>query len=170
MTNQNLKFASFSQRLIAKLIDIIIIGLVAWPFSGLAIDKEQSVYTYENYTGIQLAFGYLIFYVLYYPICEAIGGTLGKRALSIKAVSIDTLKSVSIKQSYKRGFFLSWPLWTLVLVFIIGDFSGFLPEKSIMFLSIMFFLFAIVGPFAVLWTKTKQGWHDTWTKTYVIQE
>lgn len=169
MNSQDLKFANFFQRFAARLIDVIIVSILVWPLSHFLSDKEPSAYNYENYKGMKSVIGILLFYLLYYPILEGSGGTLGKQILSIKSVSADTLKPISFGQSYKRSLLLSWPIF---ISFIVGFFamdSGFYPEKTIMFLIGVFVLFGIVGPLAVLWSKHKQGWHDVWANTYVVR-
>lgn len=163
MPSQELKFATFFDRLIARLIDVTIVFSISW-----MIYSSKSNTSNEFYQNPTSSYGSFFFFLFYYPILEATGGTIGKRLLSIRSVSSKTLKTISIGQAYKRSLFLSWPIWVMAGVLILGVNGGYTPVNTTIFLSALFVIFGIVGPLAVLWSAKKQGWHDSWANTYVI--
>lgn len=171
MEIHDIKFASFWKRLIARIIDTLINTLLVIILSKIIIIPADGKKV--------LALFLFLFYLFYYPIMEANGVTIGKRIMNIKSVSSKSLLNISLKQAYKRSLFFIWSF--LVLIFL-GVIFGVLNRISdinanndlitlaiIIFLVLIFLLSSILGPLALLWSKKKQGWHDQWSDTYVIE-
>ncbi len=141
MENQELKFASFGQRLLARLIDSIIVGLIAgvlaFIFGSNAPDPEQAI------DALDRALGMLIFCFIYQPILETKGGTWGKKIVGLRTINLNTVKAPTIGNSYGRS-----ALYFLFILLLV------IPA----FLSVL----------AVLWTKKKQTWHDSLTNIAVV--
>jgi uncharacterized RDD family membrane protein YckC len=167
MITEEINYADFSQRFFARLIDAALVTLATWGFVDTFIHSNHMTY-YPNSNHTLKVFGCVLFYLFYYPILESSGGTVGKRILSIQSVCATTLKPISIGQAYKRSLFISWPLWIMVIISIVSSNLDFYAGMTSYFLTAMLLLFGIGSPLAILWTKYRQGWHDSWANTFVI--
>jgi hypothetical protein len=93
--------------------------------------------------------------------------------MNLKSISSKSFKNISLKQSYKRSLFFIWPFFIgpFVLIFISFD---IISEKiylaSSIFVGLVITLSGIIGPLAMLWSKQKQGLHDQWSNTYVVEK
>jgi uncharacterized RDD family membrane protein YckC len=146
MENQELKFASFGQRVLARVIDVIIVFSVArllasiFVFTFILDSNEFEFYPEREIRDIfsryifsfSHAFRGLIFCFIYQPILEARGGTLGKKLVGLRTINLNTGKAPSIGNSYARSAFLSG--------------------------------------LAVLWSNKKQTWHDSLTNIAVVSD
>ncbi len=141
MENQELKFASFGQRLLARLIDVIIVGLIAGVLAFIlgsnAPDPERAI------DGLARGLGMLIFCFIYQPILETTGGTWGKKIVGLRTINLNTGKAPTIGNSYGRS--------ALYFLFIL-----------------LLVIPAFLSGLAVLWTKKKQTWHDSSTNIAVV--
>lgn len=140
----NLKFASFGQRLLARLIDTVIVGISAGFIVGLlaGLNGNMDGRMIESSAN---GFGVLIYCFFYYPILESSGGTWGKRIVGIRTINLRTSRIPSATNSYGRA--LIYFLFLLLLT---------IP--------------ALLSGLAVLWSDKKQTWHDRLTNIAVIAD
>lgn len=167
---EKIKSATFGQRFVARLIDMVLIYAVSYLF-GIILD-EGIAGDIENPAGVLL---FPIFYLLYYPILERKGGTFGKQMAEIKTLQNDSLENITYGQAYYRSFILSCPLWFVVFILILVEIMHKnMGDPTISLLVMIFVILSmvtlIIPPMAVLWTKQQQGYHDIWTKTRVVKQ
>ena len=92
---QPVKYASFFQRVIARLIDMALItgvtvGIGYLAFNFIRKDTPQdAAFIINGLTQALPALGIMLWVTLYSPILESTGGTLGKRIMGIKMVNDD---------------------------------------------------------------------------------
>ena len=159
------KIATFGQRLIARIIDLLIILM----FTFVIIVIFKIVETNQN-NGFEtiLMLNILFYRFIYYPIMEYKGGTFGKRIIGIRTNDTLRNKKLTIWNSYKRAIFQGW---ALLLVLIIAIFDGVLFidfQITINFLGVLTFVFIFISPFSMLWNKDKKTWYDQWADTIVV--
>ncbi len=93
---QPVKYASFIQRVIARLIDMTLITGVTlaigyFMFSFIRKDTpEDAAFIINGLTQALPALGIMLWVTLYSPIMESTGGTIGKRIAGIKMVNDDS--------------------------------------------------------------------------------
>lgn len=167
---EKMKSATFGQRLMARLIDMILIYAVCYLF-GTFLD-EGIAGDIENPAGVLL---FPIFYLFYYPILEKKGGTFGKQMVDIKTLKNDSLENITYGQAYYRSLILFCPLWFVVFILILVEIMGKNMRDPIITSMMMVFVLLsmvslIIPPMAVLWTKRQQGYHDIWAKTRVVKQ
>ncbi len=159
------RFASFGQRLLARLIDVVIVTVIpAIAIASLFFDDSQSL-SQNPLSGIL----FLVFWLLYYPIMECSGGTIGKRIVSIQSISLQTGKPIGIGMAYLRSLIQIWPILLMGIAFAVSFNYRIEMHSTAAFLMVCFILFANT-PLAMLWTKEKQGYHDLWTGTHVVRK
>ncbi len=159
------RFASFGQRLLARLIDVVIVTVIpAITIASLFFDDSQSLS--QNPLGGIL---FLVFWLLYYPIMECSGGTIGKRIVGIQSISLQTGKPIGIGMAYLRSLIQIWPILLMGIAFAVSFNYRIEMHSTTTFLMVCFILFANT-PLAMLWTKEKQGYHDLWTGTHVVRK
>lgn len=168
VTNEINQFASFDKRFSARLIDCVIVATVVFLVITIYNMNETEKYQigYQDMSGIC----FLIFYFIYYPLLEGSGGTYGKRVLKIRPVSNKTFEKISLATAYKRSLFLTWPFFLFIAISALFYTFEMQPNLTYYFLVFLAIIFSIVAPAAAIWSKTKQGWHDAWTDTYVIKK
>lgn len=137
------KFASFGQRVFARLIDMAIVSLAATFLYLILLNVSPDRASIIGESGSALTL--LIFCFLYQPILESEGGTWGKDIIGIRTINLDTGKAPAIGNSYNRS--ILYFLYFLALV---------IP--------------ALLSCLAILWTKKKQTWHDSQTNIAVIKK
>lgn len=92
---QPIKYASFFQRTIARLIDMSIVAGLAIGTAYLAFNfirqntPEDAAYIIDGLKQALPAFGIMLWVTLYSPLMESTGGTIGKRIMGIKMVNDD---------------------------------------------------------------------------------
>ncbi len=90
-----IKYASFFQRTIARLVDMSIVTGIAVGASYIAFNfirqdtPESAVYIIDGLKQALPAFGIMLWVTLYSPIMESTGGTIGKRIIRVKIVNDD---------------------------------------------------------------------------------
>ena len=168
LVNQKNVFAGFEQRLSARLIDSVIVTTAV--FLGTTIYNMNETEKYQIVNEELSGICFLLFYFIYYPLLEGSGGTYGKRLLKIQPVSSKNFEKISTLTAYKRSLFLTWPV--LLYIIISALFYDFEIQLNLtnQFLIFLVIMFSIVAPAAVGWSKTKQGWHDAWSDTVVINK
>lgn len=119
---QPVKFASFFQRVVARLVDMslitgITLGIGYLAFSFIRKDTpESAAYIIDGLKQALPAFGIMIWVTLYSPLMESTGGTIGKRLMGIKMVN-DNME-------YKKPRFLTcaaraWVYLVFIMLLII---------------------------------------------------
>ncbi len=119
---QQVKFASFFQRVVARLVDMslitgITLGIGYLAFSFIRKDTpESAAYIIDGLKQALPAFGIMIWVTLYSPLMESTGGTIGKRLMGIKMVN-DNME-------YKKPRFLTcaaraWVYLVFIMLLII---------------------------------------------------
>ena len=94
---QPMKYASFFQRTIARLVDMAIVTALAMGIAYLAFNfirkdtPQEATYIIDGLKQALPAFGIMLWVLLYSPIMESTGGTVGKRIMGIKMVSDVTI-------------------------------------------------------------------------------
>ena len=142
--------ASFGQRFGAWLLDLLILGV---PLTILAIIMAVAIGTGADSTTGEIDEGaaglsvllYVIFAIaawVYYVMLEGgpTGQTLGKKAVGIRVISMQTGGPIGYGKAFVR---------TLVRSFISGAICG-------------------LGYLWMLWDKEKQTWHDKISDTVVV--
>ena len=92
---QPMKYASFFQRTIARLVDMAIVTALAIGTGYLAFNfirqntPEEAAYIINGLQQALPAFGIMLWVTLYSPLMESTGGTIGKRIMGIKMVNDD---------------------------------------------------------------------------------
>ncbi len=142
-------YAPFSSRVIARVIDLAVIGIIWFAFTQLIILElkhlHSSQYLMNNFiTGIEG--GVVIFYCFFYmPIMEFFGGTVGKRVMGIHLLDAVTLQPPDFMNCFGRG------LVYLVFCAMIG-----IP--------------AVLSCMAVLYSAKKQTWHDLVSNVVAVKK
>lgn len=124
---QPVKFASFVQRVVARLVDMslitgITLGIVYLAFSFIRKDTpESAAYIIDGLKQALPAFGIMIWVTLYSPLMESTGGTIGKRLMGIKMVN-DNME-------YKNPRFLTcaaraWVYLVFIMLLIIPSIAS----------------------------------------------
>jgi len=143
---ENFQYASFGKRFLAALIDGILVGLVTGAISTAtgggvnvgeigAVDPAASaVSSLVSLLNLVISYGYFIYFT------GSSGQTLGKRAMSIKVVDMET-----------------------------GQAPGYIPAGLRETVGKLLSSILLLGYLNVLWDKKKQGWHDKIAKTVVIK-
>jgi uncharacterized RDD family membrane protein YckC len=140
----NFQYASFVQRLIARLIDTAIVLSLSFIIQQSAVSfiKSDNLYNVEfilrSLDQAVPALAIMIWVLVYSPVMESTGGTLGKRIVGIQLLSEQTLQVPAFRFCFGR----TW----LYLVFIV---LALIPS--------------IVSGLAVLFSDKKQAWHDKMT-------
>lgn len=120
------RYAGFWIRLVAYLVDAVLLNVIAIPLNLVALGNSGFVCTSTNYTVITsgtsiqgvnyscspTGAGYLIYVVLgllYFTFMWSTGATLGQRLLRIRVVDAATNKPLTLARSLARyfGFVLS---------------------------------------------------------------
>jgi uncharacterized RDD family membrane protein YckC len=139
---QPVRYATFVQRVIARLIDMAVMLGITLSINFIAIHyiRKSNIYNADYVIDQFMPFAEyglpIILWALFYsPLLEATGGTIGKRMVGIKLVDEDTGGEAPF-----RNFFLrSW----VYLVFIV---LAMIP--------------AVLSCLAYFVSDKKQTWHD----------
>ena len=133
-------YASFGSRLVASLIDGVLILLLTFPLLYLFYGKSF----FESETAATGTAGIIIQYILPLVITmifwRSKGATPGKMIMKLKIVDAESMEPASTGRLVLRyvGYYVS--------SIVLG-----------------------LGFFWVIWDKKKQGWHDKMGKTVVIK-
>jgi uncharacterized RDD family membrane protein YckC len=178
MTNdENVVYATFWNRLVSYLIDMVVILLITLPSTIYNVLNVKSFWLYLLVTVITL---------LYKPLLEYLfGATIGKMFLDLK-VKNQSFDKIDIKQSFLRSailivpplfllpfYYLAFQNESLMAVESINEFNaGFNAQyPSFSIVSNVIFLVVIVDLIVMLMDKTKRNisLHDQIAKTVVIK-
>lgn len=134
-------YAGFGRRLLATIIDTVLILLITLPLTYL-VYGEGFLYSEEFILGgADVLINYLLPFALVMAFWVYKSATPGKMVMGIKIIDAVTGEKPSIGQYVGRYFAY--------------------------FLSAIVFL---LGYFWVIWDKKKQGWHDKLAKTLVVRK
>ena len=132
--------ADFGTRLVAYLIDAVILGVVdwiLWAIFGLGLGRIRGVGGFFMFLGwlaiLVVSWGYLIYF------WTKTGQTIGKKVMKIKVV--DT-----------QGQLLTVGMAILRII-------GYMVSAAVLYLGFLW----------ILWDPEKQGWHDKIAGTYVVR-
>lgn len=139
------EYASFGARLLALIIDVILLVIIAFVVGMVAgmlglIDLEAmqlaqekgEITTFEVVWNIVTTIAFIAMWVVW-------AGTPGKLLLKLKILDAETGNKISVVQAIIRYFM-------------------YIPSTIVLFL----------GFFWILFDKHKQGWHDKVAKTVVV--
>ena len=116
MATENQKYANFGLRLLAYLIDVVVIMIASSVISmAFAAMKLQA---FGTLVGVVVAWGYLIYFT------GSTGQTLGKKALGLKVVKVGTNQNPDYVTAFLReivGRFISSLVLLLGYLWIIWD-------------------------------------------------
>ncbi|MBF8962994.1 RDD family protein [Pontibacter sp. FD36] len=167
----NQKYATFWQRVGARVIDVVISSLVFFILFYNAISELDEAYVYR-FEQAQNFLGMCFFFLIYYPILEYNGGTIGKQIIGIKPVLIESRTNPTIIDTYKRSLFLIAPMLIGVFVLLLQPFSNEVKELNYA-AALLFMLLSsvtlLIGPLTMVWSKNNQGWHDMFSKIVVVK-
>ena len=165
-TISDARYANFGERFLARLIDVVLVTVIPaiCITQILKVEDPQSLFM-NGLNGIL----YLVFWLVYYPIMECTGGTVGKRIVGIQSVSLQWQKPISAGMAYMRSLIQIWPTLLMGIAFYVSFRYRIEMRSTMTFLTVCCILFMIT-PIAMLWTKERQGYHDLWTGTHVIKK
>lgn len=174
------------RRVVAKLIDFVIVTLFALPLSyGLDI-LTAKMFKEVRGIGYELCFYVMLvlFSYLYFVIAEwRFGKTIGKWLLSLQVVKKDGSPGIGLFQAYWRWTgFMAGLLWSLagwwigshitgVFVFMLNKTGVKVPQflpVLVLFVSIAIFTVFSLGLLITFIGKYKRGFHDILGDTAVI--
>jgi len=159
------KYDTFWPRLVAIIIDGIVLAILAFTLNVLVIPFIKAMPLLRHLVSESVGYVYAILMVGHY------GQTLGKMAMRIKVVDHDTEEDVTFTQSFKRE---AIPIYLLVFSILVsalgraGDEFGFdlffssLPE----YLALAWSLLEII---TMLTDPKSRAFHDKIANTVVIR-
>jgi len=136
---ENIRLASIDKRILAQIIDDLILSILLFIIISDAISNAQTpeeIIVVINHFVLEFMFIKLFYHAIFTTVY---GGSLGKIFLKIEVISTEDFTNISFGQSFLRAF--------------IRLFS-----EAIFYLG---FLWAVFEP-------NKQSWHDKLAKTIVI--
>lgn len=137
------EYAGFWIRVLANILDSLIIGLVVFPLAFLAgatglIDSETMTTDSFGIIDVLLQVISLVFYVVFWV---KFAGTPGKRILKLKVLDADTGENLTVGKAIIR-----------YVVYVIS------------------YIALLIGLIWVAFDKKKQGWHDKAANSVVVKE
>lgn len=164
-SGQEFPTATFGQRILSRFIDTLLVSILAY---GIALILAQN--NNGNNTNSETLFQGipgLLFFFVYYPITEFLGGTVGKELLKLKTISSRTGKRITITQAYHRSLILCWPFFLFAIGFFLFG-SGYGSGLTMIAAPFLTIAFLTIPPLGMLWRKDKRGYHDFWTDVVII--
>lgn len=132
-------YGSRLNRLVAAIIDGVILGLISWTVSFLLINMTQGLSS--NTIGVTSYVFNLTISILYFVVYQAKSGqTLGKKLMGIRVVN------ASGQRPDMQTFFIREVIGKFASSIILG-----------------------IGYLMILWDKKRQGLHDKIADTYVVK-
>jgi len=171
LVERKLVYASFWERVFSRLIDSILLGIFQFIlFTILNTDPNNRV-----------GYGMLLSFLVYFPLMEWKGGTLGKQAIGLITLDIKTKMTPSFGQALRRSLFLIGPIFLIsflaIPIILIFPNNNIVASASFTIIGLAMLCFLVGAPLAVLWTQFRQGWHDKFAdiivvtrKSYFIEE
>ena len=145
---ETVTYASFTQRVFARLIDMVFVGAITFGVyllmkNTIGANNENEALL-QNMTYLVETSSVIIFCMIYYPVLEAFGGTIGKRIVGIKPLDEFTLQSPSLANCLGRG-----------IIYMV-------------FLALMV-VPSIASCLGILWSPKQQTWHDKIAGVVVVK-
>ena len=154
-----LVFASTPRRFVAYLIDGLIAGVAAYLFSLLVIDvtgsRADSLIATWSTTIASLAFSFVYFVWGWRTRARA---TPGMRLLKLQVGNAADGRTLGTGQAIRRWFALGEALSLLYVI----------PELSLV-ASVVVFVYGLILLITTIVSPTKQGLHDRFARTMVVQ-
>lgn len=157
----------FLQRTIARLIDtlvsIMIMGLVA--LIVVRFQQKDTITLWGNWLGLWFILtltgtSLILQHLLYQPLCDYFGGTIGKRLCKLTLTS--DLQAYSKPQLW-QCLLRSWPYILPTCIFLLFQ------STTLNIVGISWFVLSnIVGNSALFWNKHPKTMLDALSKTSVI--
>lgn len=144
------RLATFLQRVIARIVDTAIVMGVAYGAQLFFVDYVRAHNTInvdfivKSVEQAMPAFALIFWVIVYSPILEGTGGTLGKRLVGIRLVDINTRTIPPFRMTTARAW--------IYLVFVV-----------------LLFVPAILSCLAFFITDYRQTWHDKFTGMICIK-
>ncbi len=145
------RLATFIQRVIARLVDTAIVIGVAYAVQILFVNYVKAHntinvdYIVKSVEQAMPAFALIFWVIIYSPILEGTGGTIGKRLVGIQLVDINTRTIPPFRMTTARAW--------VYLVFVV-----------------LLFVPAILSCLAFFITDYRQTWHDKFTGMICVKK
>lgn len=139
MTTPSAQYGSFGARLVAALLDGILISiaavLITMPLNALSGGSSEVPNTSFQFVPTLLTWIYMVYFT------AAKGATLGKKAMNLRVQNMTTGANLTYVEAFLRE--------------VVGKFlSG---------------IVLLLGYFWMLWDPNKQTWHDKLAKSVVVK-
>jgi uncharacterized RDD family membrane protein YckC len=147
----NIRYASFGQRLTARLIDTAILLSLAFLIEQMAVlfIKSDNLYNVEfilrSLDQAVPALAIMIWVLVYSPVMESTGGTIGKRIVGIRLLNENNFDIPAFRYCFGRT-------WLYLVFFVLAVVPS------------------ILSGLAVLFSDKKQAWHDKLTGMICVQK
>jgi serine/threonine protein kinase len=171
------EFAPFKIRFLAFLIDFglfVILPFMLIKIISLIINSSPlSLWELYDFMDIIRVWGFFIYLMLYHPILESFGGTVGKRLMKIITYNEKKLSPPRIWNSYLRSFLCMIILFIIQIFYniAISEFNYMIDDLSYLLISAAFYSSIIFLNFITIkWTKKNQTWYDMITGIVVIKK
>jgi uncharacterized RDD family membrane protein YckC len=172
--NYTTKLASFRQRLFARMIDGFLSSIIFGTIYFIVVSLFDSQ-TSTDIDNLESILGLSFFLLIYYPILDSLGGTVGKKIMGIKSVLKYNLDTPGKSDTYRRSYFLAYPFIVPMVIYKGGfdwllNWLGSQLQGPLLVLAISICMINLfISPLAMLWSKTNQGFHDKYSDIIVIQ-
>ena len=106
---------------------------------------------------------------------ESFGGTFGKKVAKIRTINIHTNKVPSIAQTIKRSAIIVVPMFIVLILNAFYQSMNMQPQTNMgsgvkfTFMSFLVLIVYLLPFLAMLWSPTKQCWHDKFSKIAIIK-
>lgn len=167
-----LSYANLTQRVFARLIDLVFFSIILIPL-GLFIPWEEY---YKDADSLFLLLLIVIRWLIYYPVMEFSGGTLGKRLIGLRSLSEGTIQHPSLRQAYRKTFtylnvyLVTTPIVFVMFLFYIKDENENLYTTISIITGITIVFHAVVSLFLMFKLNDRgQGEHDKESNVIVVK-
>lgn len=165
--------ASFIQRVIARVIDLIIVGIIAailsgplgggvlWEFSSSTarlMPPEMATFQFGAFVFLFI----VTFCLLYYPIAEYNGKRIGKNLVGIKTVKIGENR-ISLGRSYLRAILQLLAVFGIYMI-VMSNFASF--DVFV----IVFLVYILISNFGLLFGNSDTNFQDRISGSMVIRK
>ena len=162
------RLATFLQRSVARVIDTAVVVGVAYGAQLLFVKFAKSDNTYnvaflvKSIEQAMPAFALIVWAMVYSPVMESMGGTLGKRLMRIQLVDLNTRTLPQFRYCMAR----SW----IYLVFVVLSFFPVTLSTSPFSFVLIGFGPAVLSCLAFFISDYHQTWHDKLTNMICVKK
>ncbi len=148
---ENQHLATFIQRSLARIIDTAIVFAVAYGAQLLFVRfvKSDSPYNVDfivkSVEQAMPAFALIVWVIIYSPVLESTGGTLGKRLMNIRLIDLNTRKVPQFRMCMART-------WVYMIFIVLAGIP------------------AILSCLAFFISDYRQTWHDKVTNMICVKK